>query len=485
MSLVNKTSFRNKEVIFSEGDKSDAMYIIISGKVFVYKTGRANKKLLLAELGPGDILGEMSLISGYPRSATAIAASEVKTKIVTKKIFSGSVSGIPTWVLCIARVLIKRLRHMNTLIWNLSSENIYKSIKTNLNLTGKFSIRYDIYRHPDVIYLKGYFFSSEIPKVDEVIRKIINSRKAIVLDFSDVIDIDSPVVKYLTNITTQMNKAGIEFSINNIQLIHEKINTFTGFNNTISSIHPARRHVMVNDYLITQGDRDKNMYIVKQGRFDVLKTVGNKTITLAQVSAGDVIGEMSYIAGNMRSASVKAVKPSIVYVISERDLLDNKYNIPEWFLRIIHQLIHRVRQSNNTITGIFHKGHEKRVRGNEEIFEYNGKSCMVRIREYLTHEGLFEKLVGLINNGFKDILLDFTGITDIDAGSISSLNKIAASLKARHGKLRFCNANLRIKTQLKEASYFCPLEFEEKAYFPLIDKSYNCMNELTAGSVSA
>ena len=90
---------------------------------------------------------------------------------------------------------------MNSMIRNLSMAHIYKNKKMSLKLTGKFSIHYDVSMHPDTVYLKGYFFSGEIAKVDEVIRRIIQTRKSVVLDFSDVIDIDSHVIKYLSEIT--------------------------------------------------------------------------------------------------------------------------------------------------------------------------------------------------------------------------------------------------------------------------------------------
>ena len=74
------------EIIFKEGERSFEMYIILSGKVRILKD-RGEKKILLAELADGAIIGEMALISGEPRSASAIAVNEVTVKVVSQQSF--------------------------------------------------------------------------------------------------------------------------------------------------------------------------------------------------------------------------------------------------------------------------------------------------------------------------------------------------------------------------------------------------------------
>ncbi len=64
------------EVLFREGDKGDSMFIVARGAVHVIKTIGGHETLLTV-LGGGDILGEMSLLSGEPRTATIRAATTV------------------------------------------------------------------------------------------------------------------------------------------------------------------------------------------------------------------------------------------------------------------------------------------------------------------------------------------------------------------------------------------------------------------------
>lgn len=65
-------------LVLSEGDQGTSMYVIASGSVNVYTAGRDGKQVLLARLGTGDFFGEVSVLSGKPRTAT-ITATEPTT----------------------------------------------------------------------------------------------------------------------------------------------------------------------------------------------------------------------------------------------------------------------------------------------------------------------------------------------------------------------------------------------------------------------
>lgn len=76
---------KRNEVIFREGDKSDCMYDIRTGTVGIYANyGKKNEKLL-TELTVDQFFGEMGIIEGYPRSATAVAMGDVTELLVVSK----------------------------------------------------------------------------------------------------------------------------------------------------------------------------------------------------------------------------------------------------------------------------------------------------------------------------------------------------------------------------------------------------------------
>ena len=65
-----QTTYDTGEYIFVEGDAGDCAYIIESGTVEI-SLGNDDGKLVLATLNKGEILGEMAIIDGLPRTASA------------------------------------------------------------------------------------------------------------------------------------------------------------------------------------------------------------------------------------------------------------------------------------------------------------------------------------------------------------------------------------------------------------------------------
>ena len=65
--------FRRGEIIFHAGDPGDALFIIVSGEVKIALPSEEGDEAILAILRPGDVFGELALLDGAPRSATASA----------------------------------------------------------------------------------------------------------------------------------------------------------------------------------------------------------------------------------------------------------------------------------------------------------------------------------------------------------------------------------------------------------------------------
>jgi CRP/FNR family cyclic AMP-dependent transcriptional regulator len=101
--------FKAGEVIFTEGDAGSEFFVIQSGKVDVRLGNRQ-----LGTLGDNDIFGEMALIDTAPRSATVVAATDVKIVPVGEKQFLFLVSQTPHFALNVMRTLARRLRAQNS-----------------------------------------------------------------------------------------------------------------------------------------------------------------------------------------------------------------------------------------------------------------------------------------------------------------------------------------------------------------------------------
>jgi CRP/FNR family transcriptional regulator, cyclic AMP receptor protein len=95
-------------IIFRQGEDADELFVIKSGYVRIQLGNRT-----LTELRADDIFGEMALIDNEPRSATAIAVTDVELVPVSEKQFLFLVSQTPYFALKVMRVLAQRLRASN------------------------------------------------------------------------------------------------------------------------------------------------------------------------------------------------------------------------------------------------------------------------------------------------------------------------------------------------------------------------------------
>jgi CRP-like cAMP-binding protein len=95
-------------VIFREGDEAKELFAIKSGQVRIQIGNRT-----VTELAADNIFGEMALIDSEPRSATAVAVTDVELVPVSEKQFLFLVGQTPYFALKVMRVLAQRLRITN------------------------------------------------------------------------------------------------------------------------------------------------------------------------------------------------------------------------------------------------------------------------------------------------------------------------------------------------------------------------------------
>jgi CRP/FNR family cyclic AMP-dependent transcriptional regulator len=97
--------------LMRQGDISDTMYVILSGRVKVERSdSRVGSPLELAELGPGDVVGEMGLLDGEPRSATVTALESTEVMELDDLALAQLVLHYPDVSGGLLRILSRRLR---------------------------------------------------------------------------------------------------------------------------------------------------------------------------------------------------------------------------------------------------------------------------------------------------------------------------------------------------------------------------------------
>jgi CRP/FNR family transcriptional regulator, cyclic AMP receptor protein len=96
------------EKVFLEEDLGDAMYMVRSGRIDIITYG-----IVLENIRPGGIFGEMALIDDGPRSAAAMAAEPTAVVTIDKPTFLAVVRHDPEFALMVMGLLAVRLRRMN------------------------------------------------------------------------------------------------------------------------------------------------------------------------------------------------------------------------------------------------------------------------------------------------------------------------------------------------------------------------------------
>jgi hypothetical protein len=88
---IHEVSLEDGETVFSEGDSGDRMFVLEEGTIRLIRDDE-----VLSELGKGEILGEIALLTGAPRTATAVAVGEVKLLELSKHDFDRICRQYPT-----------------------------------------------------------------------------------------------------------------------------------------------------------------------------------------------------------------------------------------------------------------------------------------------------------------------------------------------------------------------------------------------------
>lgn len=103
--------FDRGQIVFKQGDYSDCMYDILSGRIGVCDAYGTPEEKQIAELGAGQTLGEMGMLEYYPRSATAVALEDgTALAEITEDELADYFRDKPEKLLAIMRQLSRRLR---------------------------------------------------------------------------------------------------------------------------------------------------------------------------------------------------------------------------------------------------------------------------------------------------------------------------------------------------------------------------------------
>ncbi len=119
--MIFSKKFTAGEEIFRMGDRGRNAYIIEHGKVEVSAT-RDGENVVIAELGKGEIFGEMSMIDDAPRSATVTATEDTKVVVIQRSRFLKPLTAADPLTNLLLRVVLTRFRGAQRLFFGMKTE---------------------------------------------------------------------------------------------------------------------------------------------------------------------------------------------------------------------------------------------------------------------------------------------------------------------------------------------------------------------------
>ena len=112
------------KALFSRGDPGDALYVVTTGEVELFFKNDTGERILLEKAGPGDFFGEISLLDGGPRTATAVALTDVEAIVVDRGDLSEFLRLRPEAAMSLLAAMGQRLRESARLLRHSVSRDI-------------------------------------------------------------------------------------------------------------------------------------------------------------------------------------------------------------------------------------------------------------------------------------------------------------------------------------------------------------------------
>lgn len=171
---MSSATLRRGEILFSEGDDGDQLYVVTEGKIKLGRTSPDGRENLLAILGPGQMFGELSFFDPGPRSATATAVTDVELKSLGHEALSPVLNAHPDVAHALLNQLAGRLRRTNEVVGDLVFSDVPGRVaKALLDLASRFGRRAD-----DGIHVNHDLTQEELAQLVGASRETVNKALA-------------------------------------------------------------------------------------------------------------------------------------------------------------------------------------------------------------------------------------------------------------------------------------------------------------------
>lgn len=131
--IAREAKLEAGQSIFTKAEAADQMFIVVSGRIKIFTRSASKKRKTFAYLKKGDFFGEMGLIEGLPRSASAEAVEPSSLLILRKADFRRLLISDPQLMYFLMQTVCARLRRANEEVEGLLFRNILGRVAKSLS----------------------------------------------------------------------------------------------------------------------------------------------------------------------------------------------------------------------------------------------------------------------------------------------------------------------------------------------------------------
>jgi CRP/FNR family transcriptional regulator, cyclic AMP receptor protein len=162
------------ERLFSEGDKGDRLYIILTGKIKLTKAAPDGRENLLSVHGPGEMFGELSLFDPIPRTSSATAITQAELAGLAHDAMRAFLASRPEVSMHLLQALAQRLRRINEVKADLVFTDVPGRVaKALLDLSERFGVQ-----TPEGIQVNHDLTQEELAQLVGASRETVNKALA-------------------------------------------------------------------------------------------------------------------------------------------------------------------------------------------------------------------------------------------------------------------------------------------------------------------
>jgi len=125
-------TFKKKEVIFSEGDPSNWLYIVTKGKIKITKLSQSGREIILELISPMDFFGGIAVMRGFPYPANAVAMDDAEVLKISRNNLMRILDRFPNLMYWMAMNISDRIKGSHEALKNIAVEKVESRIASLL-----------------------------------------------------------------------------------------------------------------------------------------------------------------------------------------------------------------------------------------------------------------------------------------------------------------------------------------------------------------